>query len=240
MTDPYRLLGQLPRWLHANAPLAKRLNADWLAEGFHNTANKLHTNGPTAWATRTTWAARGYPASTSNDHTNTNPDPHPLGISDRTGDAATRTTRNDPLQTYVDAITGTASTLIIWRHQPTTRTVTATLIARIDRLEHLTTTAIPARPNTTTRRRLNLTADPGCQHCQRYGHWSPPTTDHPSTVNGNLAEPMLLCRWCRDNVRRHGTLPTAKHHEAWRTGDQSTIRRINSQLQTRITNRDGR
>jgi hypothetical protein len=235
MTDPRRLLGQLPRWLtHHHAPLAASLGADWLAEGFTATGTLLHAHGPTAYATRTIWADRGYPAvAAGGQHDSTNPDPHPFGLSDRTGDSATRTIIDDPLTMYQHAITATARALLAWQTGPTVRAQTSQVIARIDRLQQLTITAVPAAPNTTTRRRLNIDSDPGCQHCQRYGHWSPPISDVPSTVNGNIPEPLLLCRWCRDVVRRHGALPSQKHVEAHRTGDQATIRRINTQLQQR-------
>jgi len=235
MTDPRRLLDQLPRWLrHVHAPLAAQIGAGWLADGFQASSVLLATHGPTAWQTRAVWAARGYPAvAAGGEHTSVNPDPHPTGISDRTGDAATRTIDQDPLDAYAHAIVATAESLLAWQVLPTVRAQTSRVIAAVDHLEQLTLTAIPRSPNAVTRRRLNLDADPGCAHCQRYGVWSAPASDTPTTVNHNLAQPMLLCRWCKEVVRRHGALPSQKHHEAWRTGDQATIRRINSQLEQR-------
>lgn len=66
-------------------------------------------------------------------------------------------------------------------------------------------------PPDKTRARLEAAAaagEPGCSCCARVGKWSPPHTENPTTVAGNLAVAMLLCGPCYRYVRDHGRTPS--------------------------------
>ena len=70
---------------------------------------------------------------------------------------------------------------------------------------------IPKAPTDKQRRdveRANA-EDPTCQHCTQH---RPPgkaeLVHRTGDVAGNLPEPMALCRWCYDGVRRTGSLPS--------------------------------
>lgn len=76
--------------------------------------------------------------------------------------------------------------------------------------------------------RENARAEPGCQSCARIEgerggpRWSPvhPKLRDATDVQGRLAEPMLLCRWCWDCVAAWGRLPSGtelqRHHRGER------------------------
>lgn len=96
------------------------------------------------------------------------------------------------------------------------------LLANLDKLvKQLTHTAhlarliveaeVPKAPTDKQRREVERanTEDPTCQHCTP--HRPPGKTElvhRTGDVAGNLPEPMALCRWCYDAVRRSGQLPS--------------------------------
>lgn len=70
---------------------------------------------------------------------------------------------------------------------------------------------VPKAPTDKQRREVERanTEDPTCQHCTP--HRPPGKTElvhRTGDVAGNLPEPMALCRWCYDAVRRSGQLPS--------------------------------
>lgn len=68
--------------------------------------------------------------------------------------------------------------------------------------------------------------DPTCWSCARIEDRKgipvvqEPHTKTPTTVNGNLAEPRFLCRWCYDFVRLTGRLPYRREVRAHIAGEK--------------------
>jgi hypothetical protein len=75
--------------------------------------------------------------------------------------------------------------------------------------------------------RANRRQDPGCESCARTTspaggkRWEPPRAGQaqPTFVGGRLDEPMLLCEWCYQCVRRWGRLPSGGELERHHRGD---------------------
>ena len=82
------------------------------------------------------------------------------------------------------------------------------LTARLLRL--IVEAEVPRPPTDKQRRDVERanTPDPTCQHCTQH---RPPgkaeLVHRTGDVAGNLSEPIALCRWCYDAVRRTGQLP---------------------------------
>ena len=106
------------------------------------------------------------------------------------------------------------------RHEDQERKALNRLHAVVEELTLLAMLYVRRAPNEADRLaldRANRPAEPGCGCCQEVGVWSPPVMKNPTTVKGLLSEPVLLCRWCWDQVRRFERLPTAdevaQHHD---------------------------
>jgi hypothetical protein len=103
------------------------------------------------------------------------------------------------------------------RHDPEARADDIGRAART--LWRITQVWAPHPPSEAMRRlaeRANLVPDPGCEQHAKLAHWAPAHTVKPTTVGGNLPEPMLLCEPCYDFVRTRGKLPPGEwieqHH----------------------------
>lgn len=72
---------------------------------------------------------------------------------------------------------------------------------------------LPRSPSSLERRAVELANTPHCESCARIELRKgipvieQPHTKKPSTVNGNLTEAKLLCRWCTDFTKLAGRLP---------------------------------
>lgn len=76
--------------------------------------------------------------------------------------------------------------------------------------------------------RLNIVPMAGCDNCSRIEgpkggpRWEPADTrnPHPTTAGGVLAEPMVLCSWCRNRLDLWGRLPSERELERHHRGDR--------------------
>lgn len=76
--------------------------------------------------------------------------------------------------------------------------------------------------------RLNVQPVAGCGNCARVEganggpRWEPADTrnPHPTTAGGALAEPMVLCSWCRNRLDLWGRLPSERELERHHRGDR--------------------
>lgn len=85
--------------------------------------------------------------------------------------------------------------------------------------------------------RANIVPDPGCANCARLEgpdgrpRWEPADlrVSGPTTAGGVLAEPMVLCSWCRNRLDLWGRLPSeaelTRHHQGQRVPWPSDVPR---------------
>ena len=240
--NEHRLVVTIPnRIRHSYMRTAHSTRCPWLSDGLITTAVQLEVLGERVWSTRAVWSARGFPSLASgSDRTwsGSSSDPHPTGLSDRTGDAATSGSAVTSLDEYRRGLSTFSTALTSWHRDPTGRAAVRRLIDAGLELDRLIDSATPSVPTASTRRRLELDADPGCAHCVRIGVWSEPTGKTPTDVGGLMADPVLLCRWCREHLVEVGALPSERLLRAHHDGNQSEVRRLKSALRRTASRRN--
>jgi hypothetical protein len=102
-------------------------------------------------------------------------------------------------------------------HQREVGKLEAQIVTATERLAFIRGFYLPKQlPTGAERAKLATIGDPGCALCMRDGKtWAPPMTKDPTTVAGNLAQPLLLCRSHYDRIRTTGCAPTPAETKAF-------------------------